>query len=388
MATSPKKHVLITFGRSFLTLNLARLMSAAGHRVTVVDSIPIGVSRFSNSVDAFHKVPAPKFEPRDYCRELARIVVDEKVDMVIPIHEETDILSMMVGLFPPECEVFLSDFDTENKLHNKYDFQRELVSLGIPTLKFAVVEGPDDAAALDFDVPFAFKQCYSRGSQKVHKITPGQNLDWVEYDSTNPWLAQEWMEGKRYCTYSVCRDGKVNAHATYPVSYAIGGSSCLSFTSIEHQPILDWITEFVAAQSFTGQAGFDFIEGADGSIYCIECNPRSTSGIMMFRPHNDVPAAFFGDNDDLIVPDSDVDRMIGLGMLLYGWTKASRQGRSMRQFWKDFHSYEDVIFERGDMKPGIMLPVAYASILRECRRYHVGLAEGFMHDHEWDGHPI
>ena len=75
------------------------------------------------------------------------------------------------------------------------------------------------------------------------------------------------MEGKRYCTYSVCRDGKVNAHATYPVSYAIGGSSCLSFSSIEHQPILDWITEFVAAQRFTGQAGFDFIEGADGSLY-------------------------------------------------------------------------------------------------------------------------
>ncbi|MBR7551800.1 carboxylate--amine ligase, partial [Mycobacterium tuberculosis] len=86
--------------------------------------------------------------------------------------------------------------------------------------------------------------------------------------------------------------------------------------------IFDWVSEFVAAERFSGQAGFDFIEGADGSLYCIECNPRSTSGIMMFRPHNDVPSAFFGDNDHLIVPDSDVDRMIGLGMLLYGWTKA------------------------------------------------------------------
>lgn len=60
----------------------------------------------------------------------------------------------------------------------------------------------------------------------------------------------------------------------------------------------------------------------------------------------------------------------------------------MRQFWKDFRDSEDVIFERGDMKPGVMLPAAYAWILRDCRRYHVGLAEGFMHDHEWDGHPI
>ncbi|NED60977.1 carboxylate--amine ligase, partial [Streptomyces sp. SID10244] len=45
MGTSGQKHVLITFGRSFLTLELTRLMSAAGHRVTIVDSIPVGVTR-------------------------------------------------------------------------------------------------------------------------------------------------------------------------------------------------------------------------------------------------------------------------------------------------------------------------------------------------------
>ena len=77
MATSPKKHVLITFGRSFLTLNLARLMSAAGHRVTVVDSIPIGVTRFSRAADAFYTVPPPKFEPVAYCRRLVEIVTED-----------------------------------------------------------------------------------------------------------------------------------------------------------------------------------------------------------------------------------------------------------------------------------------------------------------------
>lgn len=407
--------MLITFGRSFLTLNLARLMSAGGHRVTVVDSIPIGVSRFSRAVDGFHLVPPPKFRPQDYCRELARIVADEAVDIVIPIHEETDILSMMTGLFPPECLLFLSDFETENRLHNKYDYQRELVELGIETLKFARVDGPEDAAKLDFDVPFALKRCYSRGSQKVHKVFPGDDLSWVDHDPGNPWLAQEWLAGDRYCTYSVCHDGKVLAHATYPVDYAIGGSSCLNFTSVDHRPIADWVSRFVAAEKFTGQIGLDFIDHPDRGLFTIECNPRATSGIMMYRPHNRVDRAFLGEfpdgasakgesaegesaeresaegesaNHAPIVPDADINRMIGFGMALYGWRRSARNGRSLRQFFRDFRAGDDVITEKGDQKPAMMLPLAYVWILRSCARYRVGLAEGFMHDHEWDGRPI
>ncbi|MDL9946299.1 carboxylate--amine ligase [Gordonia sp. ABSL11-1] len=385
MGTSAGKHVLITFGRSFLTLELARLMSAAGHRVTIVDSIPIGVTRFSRAADAFHRVPAPKFEPRAYCHALAKIVADEKVDMVIPIHEETDILSMMVDIFPADCELFLSDFELENSLHNKFEFQELLVARGIPTLKYAQVAGPEDLAKLDFTAPFALKECYSRGSQKVHKVIPGGDLDWVEFDPINPWLAQEWLSGTNYCTYSIVRDGRIHAHATYPVDYAIGGSSCLNFRSVQHDAIFDWISKFVQDMNFTGQIGFDFIEDPERGLFCIECNPRATSGIMMFEPQDGVDRAFFGTNDEIVTPQPDVDKMIGLGMLLYGWRKASRRGRSMRRFFRDFRNSSDVISARGDQRPALLLPFAYMGILRSCFKYRVGLAEGFMHDHEWDG---
>ncbi|MEE3851486.1 ATP-grasp domain-containing protein [Gordonia sp. LSe1-13] len=385
MGTSERKHVLITFGRSFLTLELARLMSAAGHRVTIVDSIPIGITRFSHATSAFHRVPAPKFEPRAYCHALAKIVADEKVDMVIPIHEETDILSMMVDIFPPECELFLSDFDTENRLHNKFEFQELLTARRIQTMKYAEVRGPQDVAALDFDAPFALKECYSRGSQTVHKVSPGDSLDWLEFDPLNPWLAQEWVSGKQYCTYSVVHNGRIHAHATYPVDYAIGGSSCLNFRSVQHDGIYAWIEDFVREMNFTGQVGFDFIEHPERGLYCIECNPRATSGIMMFAPEDRVDRAFFGENDEVITPDATVDKMIGLGMLIYGWRKDSRGDRSIRQFLHDFRGARDVVGAPGDNRPALMLPLAYLGIMRSCIKYRVGLAEGFMHDHEWDG---
>lgn len=388
MVPSFGKHVLITFGRSFLTLNLARLMAAGGHRVTIVDSIPVTITRFSDSVQDFHLVSPPKFAPQEYCRELASIVVDESVDMVIPIHEETDILSMMRGLFPPECSLFLSDFDLENQLHNKFEYCELMRSLGIPTLRYAQMEGPEDAGKLSFDGPFAVKRCYSRGSQKVHKVYPGDTMEWLDHEPANPWLAQEWMSGSPYCTYSVCHEGRVYAHATYPVDYAIGGSSCLTFTAVRHQKIFDWVSAFVAEVGFTGQIGFDFIENPAGDLYSIECNPRSTSGIMMFRPDNHVERAFFAENDDVIQPDTDMTRMIGIGMALYGWRKSSRNGKPLRQFFRDFATFSDVIAEKGDEKPAAMLLPSYAWILRSSMRYHVGLAEGFMHDHEWDGRPI
>ena len=125
MDSGARKHILITFGRSFLTLNLARLLAAAGHTVSTCDSLPITVSRYSNAVSSFHRVSPPKFKPQEYCRDVVELVKSEDIDMVIPIHEETDILSMMAGLFPPSVELFLSPFEVEDMLHNKLSFQQE-----------------------------------------------------------------------------------------------------------------------------------------------------------------------------------------------------------------------------------------------------------------------
>ncbi|MCX6469545.1 MAG: carboxylate--amine ligase [Corynebacteriales bacterium] len=385
MSRPGSKRVLITFGRSFLTLDLARLMAAGGHEVTIVDSISLPVSRFSNAISAFEKVPSPTFEPRAYCRELARIVTEREIDLLIPVHEETDIIAMLRADFPETCELFLSDFEVENNLHNKYEFQRVLAERGIPTLKFAQVRTQADLDALDFDTPFALKECYSRGSQKVYKVTPGELPTDIEFSPTNPWIAQEWMKGTPYCSYSVCRDGEVLAHTVYPVGYAIDGRSCIAFDTIEHAGILDWITSFVKQMNFTGQVGFDFIEDDEGALFTIECNPRGTSGIMLFEPHNRVDRAFTGQTTEMITPDPGTRKMIGFGMGLYGWKKSALKGNTFRGFLRDFRAYDDVITNRHDRLPAFMMPIAYLDIARMCLKYRVGLAEAFMHDHEWDG---
>ncbi|WP_407686423.1 ATP-grasp domain-containing protein [Mycobacterium sp. HUMS_1102779] len=383
------KTVLITFGRSFLALQLARLMGAAGHTVLISDSVPFPITRYSSHVTKTFRTPRPRYEPVGWTRALARIVREECVDLVVPVHEGTEILANTIkqhpDLFPDSCTLFLSEFDVEARLENKYEFQAALKKLGIPTLDFALVHNQGELEALDFDKPFALKPVYSRGSQQVHKVVPGQFPSGLRFDADNPWIAQEWAKGTNYCSYSVCRDGQVKAHAAYPVRYAIDGTSCLTFESVRHEGIAAWVRECAEAFNFTGQIALDFIEVPGRGLFTVECNPRATSGILLFDPETRLDRAFFGLNDEVIVPLPGASKMLGPGMLMYGWRKSSLPDNSFRGFLRDFLRTDGVIFKRHDPRPVLALPLAFGTILAEAARYRVNIPEAFMHDHEWDG---
>ncbi len=389
MSASGGKTVLITFGRSYLSLHLARLMGAAGHDVLIADSVRFPVTRFSSAVRKTFRTPRPRFEPLEWTQALAHIAGEEGVDLVVTVHEGTEILANTIkrypDLFAGGCKLFISDFDLEARLENKYEFQAAVKTLGMPTLDFALVRSQEELEALDFDQPFALKRVYSRGSQDVHKVRPGELPRDLSFEAKNPWIAQEWADGTNYCSYSVCHNGQVKAHAVYPVRYAIEGTSCLMFESVQHQGIDEWVRECVKAFNFTGQMGLDFIEVPGRGLFTVECNPRSTSGILLFDPETRVDRAFFGVNDEVIAPESGVSKMLGPGMLMYGWRKSSLKDNSFRRFMRDYRRTDDAVFTRRDLGPTLALPLVAANILAEAARYRVNIPDAFMHDHDWDG---
>ncbi len=389
LPTGARRTVLITFGRSFLSLHLARLMGAAGHDVLIADSVPVPITKFSSRVKKTFRTPRPRYEPLEWTRAIADIVREHGVDLVVPVHEGTEILANTIkrhpDLFPDDCTLFFSDFDLEARLENKYEFQAALARLGIPTLDFALVRSQSDLAALEFDQDFALKRVYSRGSQEVYKVHPGEPPGGLTFEAGNPWIAQEWAEGTNYCSYSVCHNGQVKAHAVYPVRYAIEGTSCLTFESVEHERITAWVHECVKSFNFTGQIGLDFVEVPGRGLFSVECNPRATSGILLFDPETGVDRAFFGRNDEVIAPKPGASKILGPGMLMYGWRKSSLPDNTFRGFLRDYRRADGVIFSRRDPGPSLALPLAMANILAEAVRYRVNIPDAFMHDHEWDG---
>ncbi|MBC7375013.1 MAG: ATP-grasp enzyme, partial [Frankiales bacterium] len=77
--------VLISGGKMTKALALARSFHQAGHRVVLVESHKYRLTghRFSRSVDRFLTIPAP--EHPDYAAALLRVVLQEKVDVYVPV---------------------------------------------------------------------------------------------------------------------------------------------------------------------------------------------------------------------------------------------------------------------------------------------------------------
>lgn len=101
----------------------------------------------------------------------------------------------------------------------------------------------------------------------------------------NYYVAQEWLKGSRYCSYSVVRDSRVVATGLYPVLETIDGSSSVYFQQKSHKGIYSYIENFVGrlraiGYSFSGQVAFDFVEIGE-RLVIIDCNPRSTSGLHL-----------------------------------------------------------------------------------------------------------
>lgn len=388
MKTLSSKKILITFARSFLTLELARQFDAAGHQVYVADSMKYPVSQFSNAIRQSFQVTSPRFDPKGYIDALSEIVQKHQIDLVIPVYEEIFYLSMMQDRFPPACKLFIASFKMYDELHNKWTFQCRLKTLGIETLDIILLRSQKEFQQFKFEKPYALKPCYSRASQKVRKITSAKTLQDLPFEPHNPWLLQEWMDGDRFCTYSVCHQGKVYAHSTYPVRYAIDGHSCLTFEAVDHPQIQKWIVNFISKINFTGQIAFDFIVSSQKKVFAIECNPRATSGILLFSPEDRLDRAFFQDNSSLILPKNGAKKQIATGMLLYGWRKGALPGNRWQQFLKDFFSTRDVVFRTSDLKPFLFEPLVFANILRMSKKYGISVPDAFIHDHEWNGEPI
>jgi len=294
------KTVLVSGGKMTKALQLARSFHRAGHRVILVESHKYWLTghRFSWDVDRFYTIPKP--DATEYIDALLEIVQQEAVDVYVPVCSPAasyyDALAKKV--LSAYCEVLHSDLAEVQQLDNKYEFSAIAASLNLSVPDSYCIT--DSQQVLDFD--------FSKHSQKyILKSIPYDSvrrLDLTQlpcdsYSETkafvhdlpvsksNPWIMQAFIPGQEYCTHSTVRDGELRMHCCCRSS-----AFQINYEMVEHPTIEAWVRKFVGSLHLTGQVSFDFIEAADGSIYAIECNPRTHSAITMFYNHPDVAKAY------------------------------------------------------------------------------------------------
>lgn len=380
-------NVLILGPRAPAALELARRFAGAGWSAQVADSVSCRLSAWSRAALRSHRLPPPRSDAAGFIAALARIVRDERIDLLVPTCEEAFVLSRYRSALPRSLRVLVDDFDTLRALHSKRGFLELARDCGAGVPDSLAVSSLDQARAWAAGAPLVLKPEYSRFGVHVRLYPHGMPADAAPLGLEQTWVAQRFHFGTELCSYSVADRGRLLAHSLYRPAYRLSRSASFYFEPSRNATIAGFVERFVSKIGFSGQISFDWIVAEDGSATVLECNPRATSGVHLFAPGDALPAALNGEGQACIEPGAPRAKMLAGVMLGAGLPQALRQGR-LRQWRRDWRRADDVLAVPGDRLPplgGLVDIGAYAGV---ALRRGGSLREAATRDIEWDGEDL
>ncbi|KZV66353.1 hypothetical protein PENSPDRAFT_689063 [Peniophora sp. CONT] len=344
-----RKTVLITGARNAKCLFLARAFSRGGCRVIVAEEpswFTLNMTRFSRSVKRYYPLPDPALSAQAYKEAIVNIILREQVDMFLPCSSPTytvldSVTALAIAHRAPKCKCFIPHPDLVTALDRKDEFISLCDSLGMPVPASRLVQSVDEA--VDWlhspDTTGAGQQYITKGlafddlartdMTPLPLDTPAQTKAHLErvplpISSRHRYVVQRLLDGPEYCTHAAVRDGELVAFVTCRSSDMlmryVDVKSLFSAQSNEERArehavgvqAEEWTRNFLSrwkdkllqqkqagiggsVRELTGHFCVDFIlNGADGQLYPIECNPRAHTAVVLFAGVPDLVSHYLG----------------------------------------------------------------------------------------------
>jgi hypothetical protein len=375
-------NILLTGGRAPATLDLARAFHRAGHTVFMAESLRGHLSEPSNTIKASFVVPAPRQDTEAFLQALENIVRENQIHLLIPTCEE--VFHIAKGLQRLPCRVFTEPLEKLDVYHNKWKFVINAVDANLRVPETILVLNEDDLLhTFAHWRELVLKPVYSRFASRT-LILPSLREALSAVQAGQAWIAQEYIHGRQFCSYSVCQNGRITAHAVYPTVFTAGQGATIAFQPVEHAGIFEWVSGFVERFNVTGQMAFDFIQPPEGGVYALECNPRATSGVHLLTPNPRFVESFLMDEMDCVTPYATTSRMLATAMLAYGLPASLLNGKFGSWLNTFFHS-DDVIFDFNDPLPFALQWKSIMSYIKLGRSENISTLAASTFDIEWNG---
>ena len=409
------KHALILGARAPACLEWARALQQENWQVSTADSLRWPLSRFSQAGKNYHRLPEPRDNPQAWIDALKKLVLEKKIDWIIPTCEEVFYLAWGAEQLHDDCNLLTSDFALLQQLHHKFHFAQFTQAFELTAPESFLVSSQSELNSFMRDEKdWVVKPAFSRFATNTYVKPTISELENVLPTAEYPWVVQQFIEGKEHCSYSLVKEGEVISHAVYHPKYRVGKGSGIYFDVTQPVAILQFVKEFSAATQFTGQLAFDFIEDKNGKFFVLECNPRATSGIHLFNDQSGALTGVFDREDPLpasplpgggafvpspgkgrarvgsfsfeqtILQPTTHPRMSSMAMILFalhkqGWRKS---------FWQDFFKAEDIVSHAGEHKPHYAQLLCLLEMCGRAVKQRKGLLAAVTADIEWDGQEL
>ncbi|WCE05690.1 ATP-grasp domain-containing protein [Pseudoxanthomonas sp. JBR18] len=385
MARAPG--VLMTGARAPITLDLARRFHAAGWRVHVADSLPAHSTGSSRAVTQRHRLAPPRQALAAFAHDLSRIAREHAIDLLLPTCEEALYVAHVRPQLPAQLSVACSEFALMRQLHSKWEFLQLARDCGVGVPDSARVQILDEARDLCGHAPVVLKPEFSRFGTFVRVLPGGITATTPPLAGHGPWVAQQLVRGSEYCSYVVAMRGRLLAHAVYAPRYRLRRSASYYFDPVTRPALQAFAATLVGKLGYTGQIAFDWIIDDAGTPWVLECNPRGTSGVHLFAPHDPLPAALAGQREGVLTPGHGRAAMLGALMWLEALPRALLQG-ALPAWRVDMARADDVLAVPGDRAPLPMVVADLAAIAGTALRQRTSLRAAATADCEWDGDPL
>lgn len=323
------KTALLTLGRLFKSLDIARALAAAGWRVIIAEPERWHLTGVSRAVTRNYRVPSPVQDEAAYLNALLDICTRESVDLVIPVSEECIYATGIAGRLPAGTRLFSMPRERLRALHDKWRFVQRCRALGLNAPETALLSDPA-AQALADGGPVILKGVSSCSGIGLQRLPAGARLPALEQPAH--WLVQRCIEGEECSSFSIASRGRVLTTVQYRGA-VMTGTVATCFERMDLSPdVAEHVARIVAAEAYTGFIAFDFIRGRDGIAWAIECNPRATSGVHFLEPA--------GLARCIIDPDN-------------AGPPALRPQRLMQQFYPCLTETQAAVFNGGDWRASL-----------------------------------
>lgn len=369
------KTVLLTLGRLPKALDFARSFHEAGWRVLVAEPFKSHLTGTSKSVAASFVVPPPCRGKQAYLTALAKIIVEQNVDLVLPLSEETMHVAALKPLVPDHVRVYAPDPDILLPLHDKATFIALAASHGLAVPETADL-GSEAAVELAATQDYVIKPVYSCSGRGVSLHKAGTPLP---VGTSEKAIVQVQLSGGQYSTFAIAHAGKVIINIIYQGTI-MSGSVAVAFERVSQPAIDTWVTDFVAATGHSGFISFDFFVSDAGIARAIECNPRVTSGVHFIETSGLAQAILEPETAVLTLKP---DRPL---MQFYS-TLTEVQGSMFKTGFlakaKAMLTAQDVTWQASDPMPLLALPIVAFPMIIQCIKTQKTFGEVFTDDIVW-----
>ncbi|ACU90282.1 ATP-grasp domain-containing protein [Desulfomicrobium baculatum] len=272
---------LITSASTRVAYCICKNLSRHGIQAVMADSDPLAMSFWSRHAAGRHVYASPFLDEARFVEDLLRIIDKEKIDVLIPVLEETYFVARHRAVLAPHVRIFMAQYTDLISLHDKRSLKNIAERLGVSMpLTVELEDAMTSGLPSDFHFPAVLKPKQGGGGwsvMEVHDMTALRGM--TEQFDVLPerYLVQEKIEGPIAGVAMLYRDGALVAAdsywtvQTYPHPYGqptVRVSRDFPDATAAMKTILDDLR-------WTGPCQADFLhDEVRGKSFLIDVNPR------------------------------------------------------------------------------------------------------------------